>query len=233
MDYRTLLAELPAGVEPGYDGMEIELVSDGDQALHFIYLVGVPRPGRQRACRCAASRSARALKMLLGWVLIFAVAFVVFALKDDFLALGNRMLAETRGGVEARRLGRRGRASARADDGHFWVDGRGQRPAGALPGRQRRHDDHASRRDTAERVGIAPSGGFQAMVADRQRHRHGRSRPRRDDSRSARSSAAMSPSTFRDAFGDMNVIGMNFLSTLSRLGRRGADPGAAAVRRNR
>ncbi len=25
MDYRTLLAELPAGVEPGYDGMEIDL----------------------------------------------------------------------------------------------------------------------------------------------------------------------------------------------------------------
>jgi phosphoribosyl 1,2-cyclic phosphate phosphodiesterase len=25
MDYRTLCAELPEGVEPGYDGMEIEL----------------------------------------------------------------------------------------------------------------------------------------------------------------------------------------------------------------
>jgi phosphoribosyl 1,2-cyclic phosphate phosphodiesterase len=25
MDYRTLLAELPDGVEPGYDGMEIVL----------------------------------------------------------------------------------------------------------------------------------------------------------------------------------------------------------------
>ena len=24
MDYRTLVAELPAGVEPGYDGLEIE-----------------------------------------------------------------------------------------------------------------------------------------------------------------------------------------------------------------
>jgi phosphoribosyl 1,2-cyclic phosphate phosphodiesterase len=25
MDYRTLCAELPSGVEPGYDGMEVEL----------------------------------------------------------------------------------------------------------------------------------------------------------------------------------------------------------------
>jgi phosphoribosyl 1,2-cyclic phosphate phosphodiesterase len=25
MDYRTLLGELPAGVEPGYDGLEVQL----------------------------------------------------------------------------------------------------------------------------------------------------------------------------------------------------------------
>ena len=25
MDYRTLLGELPAGVEPGYDGLEVAL----------------------------------------------------------------------------------------------------------------------------------------------------------------------------------------------------------------
>ena len=31
MDYATLVAELPDGVEPGYDGMEIDAVSDGDQ----------------------------------------------------------------------------------------------------------------------------------------------------------------------------------------------------------
>ena len=32
MDYRTLCAELPDGVEPGYDGMEIDVVNGGDQA---------------------------------------------------------------------------------------------------------------------------------------------------------------------------------------------------------
>jgi aspartyl protease family protein len=69
-------------------------------------------------------------------------------------------------------------------------------------------------RDAAERVGIEPSAGFQAMVrtangivmVDRGRAERMKIGP------IERQNVAVHIS---DAFGDMNVIGMNFLSTLS------------------
>ncbi len=63
-------------------------MNDGDQALHFIYLLGcLVLVGS--ALWCAGCRSARGSRCSLAWVLIFAAAFVVFTLKDDFLALGT------------------------------------------------------------------------------------------------------------------------------------------------
>ena len=50
----------PPGSSRAMTGMEIDLVNDGDQALHFIYLVGCPHPRRQRLAGAPASRSARA-----------------------------------------------------------------------------------------------------------------------------------------------------------------------------
>jgi aspartyl protease family protein len=61
----------------------------------------------------------KALKMLLAWVAIFGIAFILFAFRDDFSTLGQRLRAELTGapiesGEELRiPIGR---------DGHFWVD---------------------------------------------------------------------------------------------------------------
>jgi aspartyl protease family protein len=191
-------------------------VNNGDQAIHFIYLVGVlVLVGSALMVRRIPI--AQGLKMFVGWVLIFGAAFIVFTLKDEFMALGNRLLVETRGGVEQTAPGEV--RIRQAPDGHFWVDAE-------LNGRTVRFliDSGATTtsisRATAERTGIEPSRGFGAMVqtangvvtVDRGRAETLEVGPieRRD--------VAVHIS---DAFGDMNVIGMNFLSTLSAWGVEG------------
>jgi aspartyl protease family protein len=185
-------------------------LNSGDQAVHFIYLVGVlVLVGSALMVRRIPI--AQGLKMFVGWVLIFGVAFVVFTLKDEFLALGQRVLVETRGGVE--QVGDGEVRIRQAPDGHFWVTAEvNGEPVRFLV------DSGATTtsisRETAEQVGIEPSSGFQAMVrtangivmVDRGRA------DRLEIGPIAREDVAVHIS---DAFGDMNVIGMNFLSTLS------------------
>jgi len=185
-------------------------VNDGDQAVHFIYLLGVlVLVGSALAVRRIPI--AQGLKMFVGWVLIFGAAFVIFTLKDEFLALGNRVLVETRGGVEQTAGGEV--RIRQAPDGHFWV-------TAELNGEPVRFlvDSGATTtsisRGTAERAGIEPGRGFQAMVqtangvvmVDR-----GRAESLKVGS-IERDDVAVHIS---DSFGDMNVIGMNFLSSLS------------------
>lgn len=185
-------------------------MNDGDQAVHFLYLVGVLiLVGSAVVVRRIPI--AQGLKMFVGWVLIFGAAFVVITLKDEFLALGNRVLLETRGGVEQTAPGEI--RVRQASDGHFWVEAE-------LNGQPVRFlvDSGATTtsisRDTARRAGIEPSRGFQAAVqtangivmVDRGRAGTLKVGP------IERHDVGVHIS---DAFGDLNVIGMNFLSSLS------------------
>ena len=191
-------------------------MNEGDQAIHLLYLVGVlVLVGSALTVRRIPI--AQGLKMFVGWVLIFGAAFIVFTLKDEFMALGNRMLLETRGGVEQTAAGEI--RIRQASDGHFWV-------TAEVNGEPVRFliDSGATTtslsRATAQRVGVEPGGGFQAMVqtangvvmVDRGRAESIAIGPIR------RTDVAVHIS---DAFGDMNVIGMNFLSTLSAWGVEG------------
>src|ERR1043165_8628110 len=161
----------------------------------------------------------QSVRMVLAWLLIFGALFVVFALKDDFLALGRRVISEVAGDNVVETKGAEIR-SRRAGDGHFWVDGE-------LNGRPVRFlvDSGATvttiSADTAERVGIARSGGFGVVVdtangttmVDRGRAEQVRIGPiRRSD---------LGVHIARGG-GDLNVIGMNFLSTLSAWGVEGS-----------
>lgn len=193
-------------------------MNSGDQAVHFIYLMGVLV---LVASAFAVRRIpiAQGLKMFIGWVLIFGAAFVVFTLKDEFVALGNRVLLETRGGVVAEQSVPGEVRVRQAPDGHFWVDAE-------VNGETVRFliDSGATTtsisRDTARRVGIEPDGGLKAVVqtangvvmVERGRAERLKLGPieRRD--------VAVHIS---DAFGDLNVIGMNFLSTLPAWGVEG------------
>lgn len=61
----------------------------------------------------------KAVKMALAWIAIFAGAFVLFAFRDDFSTLGQRLRAEATGRpIEA---GEELRIPI-SDDGHFWVE---------------------------------------------------------------------------------------------------------------
>jgi len=62
---------------------------------------------------------AKTAKMALAWVAIFGAAFALFSFRSEFSALGSRLKAEAIGdpvvgGGEVR--------IPMADDGHFWVD---------------------------------------------------------------------------------------------------------------
>lgn len=62
---------------------------------------------------------AKAAKIALGWVAIFAATFALFSFRSEFSALGSRLKAEAIGepvvaGGELR--------IPMAEDGHFWVD---------------------------------------------------------------------------------------------------------------
>jgi aspartyl protease family protein len=193
-------------------------VNGGDQALNFIYLLGcLVLVGSALMVRRLPF--GQTLRMVLAWLLIFAAAFVAFALKDDFVALGQRAMAAVRGDNVIETSGGEIRIR-RDDDGHFWVNGEvNGRPVRFLV------DSGATvtmlGRATAERVGIAPGDSFGVMIstangttmADRGRAGRIRIGP------IERGDLAVHISRGQD---DTNVIGMNFLSTLSAWGVEGS-----------
>ena len=152
------------------------------------------------------------LKMAGAWVAIFAAAFLLFQLRDDIKGVWQRVTdrhaAETTGlqvGEELR--------IAQGSDGHFWVDA-------DVNGRSVRFliDSGATvtslSADAARAAGVDYGGGFPVAVNTAngtvmaERGRVGRFRVGhivREDL----------PVFVSGTFGDTNVIGMNFLSSLS------------------
>jgi aspartyl protease family protein len=192
-------------------------VNDGDQAINFIYLLGclVLVVSALAVHRLPLGQT---LKIVLAWGLIFGAAFVVFTLRDDFLTLGRRVMAEVRGNNVVETKGGEIRIR-RSGDGHFWVDGEvNGRPVRFLV------DSGATvttlTRDTAERVGVASSGGFGVMVETANGSvmvERGRAE-RVSVGPIARSDL---PVHISSTLGDTNIIGMNFLSTLTGWGVEG------------
>jgi aspartyl protease family protein len=192
-------------------------VNEGDQAIHFIYLL---------LCLLLVGSAfmvrripiAQGLKMFMGWVLIFGAAFIGFTLKDEFVALGQRAMLEARGGVVQQSEGGEIRIR-QSPDGHFWADGE----VNGAPVRfliDSGATTTSLTRETADRVGIEMRGGFGAMiqtangvvVVDRGRAERLKIGP------IEREGLGVHVST---TFGNTNVLGMNFLSTLSGWGVEG------------
>ncbi|MEA3040908.1 MAG: aspartyl protease family protein [Sphingomonadales bacterium] len=186
-------------------------MNQGDQAVQLIYLAGV-------LVLVASALLVRRIpigqgaKMLAAWVLIFAAAFVIFTMKDDFVALWERVVLEARGGVVQEQHGEELRVR-RSGDGHFWVDAE-------LNGEPVRFliDSGATTtsisRDVAERAGIAPSNAVPAMV----RTANGIVAVQRGQANTLKVGTIERRDVavhISEAFGDLNVIGMNFLSSLS------------------
>lgn len=182
--------------------------SNGDDALSFLYLVGCLVLVLS-ALLVRRIPIAQGLKMAFGWVLIFLAVFVAFSLKDDFVALGKRVFGGEEQVVEAGRELR----IRKSLDGHFWVTAK-------VNGESVRFlvDSGATTisisAETARRAGIEPSSAFPARVqtangiVEVQRGRI----DRLEVGTIERRELAVHVS---EAFGPMNVLGMNFLSSLS------------------
>ena len=158
---------------------------------------------------------AKMLTMALAWIAIFAAGFVLFTFRDDFGWVAQRLRAEATG--EPVEQGSQIRIPM-AIDGHFWVDGQlnGMRVKFLV-------DSGATMttigRDTATRTGIEVSPTPDQVV------RTGNGLIKVS---SGRARSLQIGSIERNDIGvhvadndDLNVLGMNFLSSLDRWGVEG------------
>ncbi|TFI60276.1 TIGR02281 family clan AA aspartic protease [Sphingomonas parva] len=193
------------------------MTGNGDDAASFLYLLGclVLVASAFLARRIPI---AQGLKLALAWVLIFGAAFVAFTLKDDFAALGRRVIGEsasqgqTNGPGQALRI-------RKSEDGHFWaiatIDGTPVRfliDSGATV--------TSLSAETARRAGIEPSGGMPTLVETANGIVHAE-RARIAELAVGDIRRRDLPVHISEAFGRTNVLGMNFLSSLSSWGVEG------------
>jgi aspartyl protease family protein len=185
-------------------------VNDGSQALNLIYLLII-------LIAVVAAFSVRrvpvgkTLKMAFAWVLIFVAGFAIFALREDFKALGVRLWAAVTGATVQETQNGELRI-AMAEDGHFWVEGE-------LNGHSARFlvDSGATvttiGRQTAAEAGIAEDGRRAPVSTANGVVLMGQGRAERLKlGPIERSDFPM----FIAQEDNINVLGMNFLSSLSR-----------------
>ncbi len=153
----------------------------------------------------------RAAKMALAWIAIFAIAMVIVTFRNDVKTASQRVWAELVGGGQAEIDGETLRIR-KSDDGHFWVNA-------SINGHQERFliDSGATvialSVGAAARSGVEPGMGYPMMMstangmiaADRA------TVGRLDVGPIRRDEIAV---VIAEEFGGMNVLGMNFLSSL-------------------
>ncbi|MCL6730476.1 retropepsin-like aspartic protease family protein [Sphingomonas hankyongi] len=159
--------------------------------------------------------AAKLITMLLAWVAIFAAGFVLFTFRDDFGWVAQRLKAEAVGTPVEQ--GRETRVPM-AIDGHFWVDAQ-------VNGQSVRFlvDSGATMttidRQTAQRVGVEISPRPDQVV------RTGNGVIRVSSGRAERlevGDIVRNDVRLQVAEHDnLNVLGMNFLSSLTRWGVEG------------
>jgi aspartyl protease family protein len=179
----------------------------GDDALTFVYALGMlALVGSAFAVRRAPI--GQTAKMAAAWVAIFGVLFVGFSLRDDFRKLGARVFG---GGVV---VGESGELRVRkGTDGHFSLDAKinGENVEFLV-------DSGATittvSGETAKRVGLEPQGLLPVVVQTA----NGPARSWRSRAETLKVGPIQ-----RDDFavhiggpgGETNLLGMNFLSTLT------------------
>jgi aspartyl protease family protein len=160
-------------------------------------------------------RAARMVTVTLAWIAIFAAGFVLFTFRDDMGYVFQRLRAEATG-VPVQQ-GREIRIPM-AIDGHFWVDGR-------INGKDVKFliDSGATMttigRETAKRVGVPVSPTRDQIV--RTGNGFIRVATGRADELTVGSIQRDDVAMHIADEDDLNVLGMNFLSSLQRWGVEG------------
>ena len=150
----------------------------------------------------------RALRMAAAWAAIFAIFFVLFAFRDELFGLEQRLKAEAMGSAIARDQQVR---IPIADDGHFWVEAR-------VNGRSSRFlvDTGASvttiSREMARAAGISDNG--RRIVVDTANGPAPATQAYADRLEVQSITRLDFPIDISDR-DQTNVLGMNFLSSLS------------------
>jgi aspartyl protease family protein len=186
-------------------------VSSGAQTAEFVYLLAI-LIFVVSALMVRKVPIGRGLRMFAGWVLIFLAAFVAFTLKDQIVSVARQVIDERQAESVGLEVGEELRIK-QSLDGHFWV-------TGDLNGHAVRFliDSGATTTSistgTARRAGVVASPGLPAMV----RTANGTvmvDRGRAERLRIGQIERENLAVHISDSFGDMNVLGMNFLSSLS------------------
>jgi aspartyl protease family protein len=158
----------------------------------------------------------KAARMGFAWLGIFAVAFALFAFRGEFGAIGTRLRSEAFGGAPAVVSGGALRVTKR-DDGHFWVDGK-------VNGREARFLVDSGATTTSISADLAAAAGLErGLRGDVVSTANGTVfMPRVTASlvevgpiRRADKSVNINPAD------GVNVLGMDFLSSLSSWGVQG------------
>ncbi|HET6942638.1 MAG TPA: TIGR02281 family clan AA aspartic protease [Sphingomicrobium sp.] len=158
---------------------------------------------------------ARAVTMALAWIAIFAGGFVVFTFRDDLGYVAQRLRSEATG--EPVKQGREIRIPM-AIDGHFWVDG-------LVNGKKVKFlvDSGATMttigRDTAAHVGVRVSPNRNQIV--RTGNGFIRVATGQADELEVGDIKRRNLALHIADDDDLNVLGMNFLSSLQRWGVEG------------
>jgi aspartyl protease family protein len=180
---------------------------NGDDAPHALYLVlllmlvGSSLIGMRLPL-------AKAAKMVLAWVAIFGVAFILFAFRDDFSSLGQRLRAEATGtpiasGDELR--------IPISEDGHYWVE------ASVNDHRARFLVDSGASITTVSRATADAAGLQTGMQVAQVETANGTVVMRRAEAQRFRVGdiERRDFAVFINPRDGVNVVGMNFLSRLS------------------
>jgi len=153
-----------------------------------------------------------ALGMALGWVLIFAVALVLFSYRHELANIGHRVKTEVSGQAAQRAQGDSLHIRM-AMDGHFWVNGE-------IDGMSVKFlvDSGATITAISQKTAVNAGLNIDSIGPGMIMHTANGTVTAK---RSAISELAVGPITtydlsivVSDSFGDINVLGMNFLSRL-------------------
>lgn len=153
-------------------------------------------------------------KMALAWIAIFAALFAIFSFRFEFLQIWERMKADI-SGVSGQTVTRETIEVRRQDDGHYWLlvdvndnPVRFMIDSGA--------STTAVNANTAKEAGIQVEANSYPIILSTANGRVTAQRASIETMKIGSYELQQHQVVVSDSFGDVNVLGMNFLDSMKR-----------------